>query len=239
MAKPSIIVIFTDGASRGNPGPGGWGAVLVADGNKVVELGGGAKETTNNVMELTAAIKALKKTPKGSKVALHTDSSYVMNGITKWIKVWKKGKWKTKAKKDVLNRDLWEELDGLAEAREIDWRRVGGHVGVLGNERCDHIATAFADGMKVKLYRGPLAGYDLPDILDVSGDKSKLTAKRSEASHSRAKAYSYVSMVDGVIEVHHTWEECEKRVKSVAGAKYKKSTDAADESRIIEEFGTF
>jgi ribonuclease HI len=238
MAKSSII-IFTDGASRGNPGPGGWGAVLVIGGSEVVELGGGGKKTTNNVMELTAAIKALKKTPKGSKITLHTDSSYVMNGITKWIKGWKKSKWKTKAKKYVLNRGLWEKLDELAEAREIDWQQISGHVGVLGNERCDHIATAFADGMKVKLYRGSLAGYDLPDILDVSGDSSMLAAKRSSVSHSRAKAYSYISMVGGVIEIHHTWEECEKRVKGVAGAKYKKSIDAADETKIVEEFGTF
>jgi len=245
--------IFTDGSSRGNPGPGGWGAVVIAKSKKqkakieditITELGGGEKDTTNNRMELMATIKGLGKSPKDSEVIVYTDSSYVINGITKWVHGWKKNGWVTKAKEDVLNKDLWIKLDKAVAKTEssgakVQWKYIGGHIGVLGNERCDHIATAFADDMKIKLYKGSIEDYDLPDILDLSHDEMSLVEKKSKSSHSSAKAYSYVSMVDGVIETHHTWPECEKRVKGARGAKYKKSTSFEDEQRIIEEFGTF
>lgn len=170
------ITIFTDGASRGNPGPGGWGAVLIGvkdeknkDGAnaKVIELGGAEKHTTNNRMELTAAIEALKKTPKETEIALYTDSSYLINGITKWIKGWKKIGWMTRAKEEVLNRDLWTELDVLAEGRTIRWQHVGGHIGVAGNERCDEIATTFADGNRIDLFNGALNDYFVQGVLDI------------------------------------------------------------------------
>lgn len=227
--------IFTDGSSRGNPGSGGWGSVVIED-QKVIELGGGEKETTNNRMELKAAVEGLEKAPKDSNITVYTDSSYLINGITKWIKGWKRNGWKTKTKDDVLNRDLWEELDGLIQEKSVQWKYVGGHVGILGNERCDHIATAFADGRKIALYRGPLGGYDLPDILDVSLDEAKHAKKSSDSSRSRAKAYSYVSSVGGTITVHHSWPECERRVKGVKGARYKKALNAEDEAKIIDEF---
>ena len=227
--------IFTDGSSRGNPGPGGWGAVIVA-GAAVKELGGAENPTTNNKMELMAAVEGLRHAPEGAPVELYTDSSYLINGITKWIKGWKRSGWKTKAKADVLNRDLWEKLDSLMQSHSVKWTYVGGHIGVLGNERCDHIATAFADGRDIKLYSGPLSSYDLPRILDISHDELKATSKKSDSSRSRAKAYSYVSSVGGVIEVHHTWAECEKRVKGVKGARYKKSLSADDEQAVIAEF---
>jgi ribonuclease HI len=232
-----MITIFTDGSSRGNPGPGGWGSVVIDDG-KVAELGGGEKNTTNNRMELMAAVKGLEHIPKGSVATVFTDSSYVINGITKWIHGWRRNDWQTKAKEDVLNKDLWMELSEETSTREVKWKYVGGHVGILGNERCDHIATAFADGRDVKLYKGSLAGYDLPDILDVSFDELKAKSKKSDSSRSRAKAYSYISVVGGVIEVHHSWAECEKRVKGVRGARFKKSISAEDEAMILEEFST-
>jgi ribonuclease HI len=109
-------------------------------------------------------------------------------------------------------------------------------VGILGNERCDHIATAFADERRVGLHEGPLKGYDLPNILDVSVDEEKAAAKKSDSARSRAKAYSYVSAVGGVVKVHRTWPECEKRVKGVKGARYKKALDAADEAAIVAEY---
>jgi ribonuclease HI len=253
MNKNNQTTIFTDGSSRGNPGPGGWGAIVIVNSKKqkekiedikITELGGGEKDTTNNRMELMAAIKGLGKAPKDSEIIVYTDSSYVINGITKWVHGWKRNGWVTKAEEDVLNKDLWMKLDKAATkagsaGAKIKWQYIGGHIGVLGNERCDHIATAFADGMKIKLYKGPIEDYDLPDILDVSHDEMSLARKKTVSSHSSAKAYSYVSMVDGVIETHHTWPECEKRVKGARGAKYKKSLDFTDEQKIIEEFGTF
>ena len=246
------VTIFTDGSSRGNPGPGGWGAVVVeqkvatgANDNAtknethVTELGGGEKHTTNNRMELTAALEGIAHTSAKADIMINTDSSYVINGITKWIHGWKKNNWLTKAKEDVLNKDLWIKLDESMFGKKVEWKYVGGHIGVLGNERCDHLATAFADGVAPKLYKGILSGYDLPNILDVSHDQASLAKKRSSSSKSNAKAYSYVSMVGGIIETHKTWVECEKRVKGVKATKYRKAISREDEDQIINEFSTF
>ncbi len=228
--------IFTDGSSRGNPGPGGWGAVVIENGAQVTELGGHEKMTTNNRMEIMACYQGLSHALKDSEITVLTDSSYVINGITKWIKGWKRNGWITKTKDEVLNRDLWEKLDVAAAGKRVTWKYVGGHIGIVGNERCDHIATDFADGNDVKLYRGPLSEYDLPNILDISYDNVKASSKKSDSSRSRAQAYSYVSSVDGVIETHRTWAECEKRVKGTKGARYKKSLNIADEAQIMAEF---
>ena len=158
-----VITIFTDGSSRGNPGPGGWAAIVVNDQN-VLELGDEERRTTNNRMEMKAAIEALKKTPKESKITLYTDSSYLINGITKWVKGWKRNGWKTKTKDDVLNKDLWVELDNLASDRNIKWVQVSGHAGIAGNERCDEIATAFADNKPVELFNDSPDKYRLYPI---------------------------------------------------------------------------
>lgn len=235
MIMNSKITVFTDGSSRGNPGPGGWGSVVISDGT-VQELGGGEKNTTNNRMELTAAAEGVAHAPSDSSIEVMTDSSYVINGITKWIKGWKRNGWITKTKDDVLNKDLWMKLDEAMKDKHITWTYVGGHIGILGNERCDHIATAFADERELKLYKGTLAGYDLPNILDISHDELKVKAKKSGSSRSNAKAFSYISSVQGVIEVHKTWAECEKRVKGTKGARYKKSLDSENETEIIREF---
>lgn len=228
-------MIFSDGASRGNPGPGGWGAIVVT-GDDVLELGGRSEKTTNNQMELKGAIEALKKAPKDHPISVHTDSSYVINGITKWVAGWKRSGWQTKTKAPVMNRDLWEELDEATIGHQIKWVHVGGHVGVIGNERCDFIATSFADQEPIDLYDGPLSQYGFPNIANLSIDETKAAAKSSSSSHSRAAAYSYVSMVNKKIETHRTWAECEKRVKGTKGARYKKATSPDMEKKIIQEF---
>ena len=135
----NTVVIFTDGACSGNPGPGGWGAVLrYRDTEK--ELSGGESESTNNRMELVAAIMALESLTRPIKVCLYTDSTYVRDGITKWIHGWRKNGWKTAAKKAVKNVDLWQRLDLAAERHTIDWRWIKGHAGHPGNERADELA---------------------------------------------------------------------------------------------------
>jgi ribonuclease HI len=141
-----MIEVFTDGACLGNPGPGGWG-VLILDGEDERELNGGETNTTNNRMELLAAIRALEETPVDRPVMLHTDSQYVKNGITQWIHNWKRNGWKNSAKKPVKNRDLWESLDALIQGRKIDWRWVKGHAGHPGNERADALASAAAQSV--------------------------------------------------------------------------------------------
>jgi len=133
------VVIHTDGACSGNPGPGGWGSILEYDGHEK-ELSGGEAATTNNRMELTAAIEALRALKSRSSVELHTDSVYLRDGITKWIHGWKRNGWKTSDKKPVKNAELWQALDQLAAAHDIDWRWVRGHAGHDLNERADELA---------------------------------------------------------------------------------------------------
>ena len=159
--KP-MITIYTDGASRGNPGPGGWGAVLLSE-DRATELGGAEAHTTNNRMELMGAIKALEfaDTLEPDPIELYTDSEYVMKGITLWIKGWQAKGWKTAAKKPVLNQDLWQELLAVSEDKQIEWKYVAGHSGEEFNERCDEIATSFADGIYTPLYHGSRASYPL------------------------------------------------------------------------------
>lgn len=229
--KNTDITIFTDGASRGNPGKGGWGSVIVR-GDTVLELGGREDDTTNNRMELTAAVEALKKIDAGSVVTLNTDSSYVINGITKWVSGWKRNGWITKTKDEVLNRDLWEKLVDAKEGKDITWNYVGGHSGIVGNERCDEIATSFADENPTELYSGSLLNYPLTNILDLS----QATEKVSKKKHSKGPAYSYISAIDGKVEIHSTWAECEKRVKGKSGARFKKALNKAEEEEIIQDF---
>ncbi len=143
-------IIYTDGSSRGNPGPGGWGTIIKEEGY-VKELGGGYRETTNNRMELTAAIEGLRYA-KGSDITVLSDSEYVIKGITVWIHGWLERGWKNSQKKDVLNKDLWEALYVQTKNKNIKWKYVAGHTGNPGNERCDEIATAFADGLSPVLY---------------------------------------------------------------------------------------
>ena len=133
------VTIFTDGACSGNPGPGGWGVAMSYNGHTKT-FSGGMAETTNNQMELTAAIEALNALTRPISVDLHTDSTYVKNGITSWINNWKRNGWKTSAKKPVKNKDLWETLDALAAARQVTWHWVKGHAGDPGNEEADRLA---------------------------------------------------------------------------------------------------
>jgi len=133
------VVIFTDGSCRGNPGPGGWGAVLIF-GEQEREIWGGESQTTNNRMELTAAIEALDALKRPCRVELHTDSQYVRNGITQWLSLWKARGWRTMSKGAVKNEDLWRRLDEARLRHEVDWRWVKGHAGHELNERADGLA---------------------------------------------------------------------------------------------------
>ncbi len=143
----NTIEIYTDGACRGNPGPGGWGALLIAGGRRKT-LHGGEPETTNNRMELTAAIEALNALKGRRDVVLYTDSKYVMDGIKTWLPNWKKRGWKTAAKKPVKNQDLWQALDAAAGCHDITWKWVRGHTGNAGNEEADALANRGIDELR-------------------------------------------------------------------------------------------
>ena len=139
MVKNDIIKIYTDGACSGNPGPGGWGAIIISSCEEK-EISGGAIETTNNRMELLAVINAIESLIKPSKIILTTDSSYVLNGITKWIENWEQNNWRTSNKKAVKNVDLWKRLSECVKPHDIEWVWIKGHSGHTLNERADEVA---------------------------------------------------------------------------------------------------
>ncbi|MBN4666611.1 ribonuclease HI [Pandoraea nosoerga] len=146
MTLPQVN-IYTDGACKGNPGPGGWGALLVA-GKHRKEMFGGEANTTNNRMELLAVIRALEALNKPCHVVLHTDSQYVQKGISEWIHGWKARGWKTAAKEPVKNADLWQMLDAATQRHEIEWRWVKGHAGHDGNEAADRLANRGVESLR-------------------------------------------------------------------------------------------
>ena len=147
MAELPLVEIYTDGACRGNPGPGGW-AALLRMGDKEREVAGGERLTTNNRMELTAAIRGLEALKRPCRVALHTDSQYVRDGITKWIHGWQRNGWRTSDKKPVKNAELWQELLGAVAPHRVEWHWVKGHSGHPENDRVDALACAEADRFK-------------------------------------------------------------------------------------------
>ena len=259
--RKNEIIIYTDGSSLGNPGPAGWGAViLMPDQNnskskaesekyKVIELGGREKESTNNRMEIMAAIEALKlverRKIKAKTIKIHTDSSYVLNGITMWIYAWVKNDWITKTKEPVLNQDLWEKLykvnSNLSHKYKIKWVKVSGHSGVHLNERCDAIATSFSANNTTILFTGNLKDYErlfgpVGQAQGVQSSTLNKTTNKKQKAKSGKVAYSYVSAVEGKVHSDKTWTECEKHVKGKSGAKYKKVYSKEEELDLIAEW---
>jgi len=139
MASENKVIIYTDGACSGNPGPGGWGSVMMYNGHRR-ELSGGERQTTNNRMELMAVIRALEALKRPCHVIVHTDSTYVMKGITEWLAQWKRRNWRTADRKPVKNVELWQRLEEAAQRHQVHWRWVRGHAGVAENERADELA---------------------------------------------------------------------------------------------------
>lgn len=253
--KPNTITIFTDGSSRGNPGPGGWGAVViypVDSGFKVTELGGREDHTTNNRMEIAAAMGALSFVESRKitgDIEIHTDSAYLLQGITMWVYGWEKSGWKTKTGDDVLNQDLWRELFGivfrLKQKQSIEWIKVSGHTGHNGNERADTIATNAADKTFQLLFTGALSEYEkmiggsvFEGMTDEKVAAKAKTSASKKKSQNKGSPYSYVSLLDGKIETHKTWAECERRVKGQRGTKFKKVFSKAEEDSLKHEWST-
>lgn len=227
------VVIFSDGSSRGNPGPGGWGGVVIIKHDdekcsRVIELGGRENETTNNRMELTAALEGVRLVQSlgFTNATVYTDSSYLVNSLTKWIHGWVKNDWQTKENKHVLNRDILECFYDLLSLIEIKFKHIKGHSGIPLNERCDEIATAFADKKNVRLFDGMLSHYQISLSLQVNASNSK---------HKSSKVYSYVSEIDGIVKVHKTWNECKARVEGKK-ARFKKALSKEEEDYLIKDF---
>lgn len=242
MPKP--IIVFTDGAASGNPGPGGWGTIIVTPAGHVTELGGGEPHTTNNRMELSAAIAAATHLGNARDgVEIYCDSTYVINGITSWIYGWMTRGWRTASGGEVLNQDLWVELHRHVSAlkQAPRWHYVRGHRGVPGNERADEIAVAYTQGTTPDLYDGPLSKYPV-DVLSLpAGEERRAPGPGSPARTKRGgrtgKAFSYLSLVDGVLERHRSWASCEERVRGRSGARFRKTLSPEDEVAIMAEWG--
>ena len=244
MPKPTRaypILIFCDGACSGNPGPGGWGTLVVLPEGQILELGGRRDPTTNNQMELMATLGGLDRILElPGDVEIYTDSVYVIKGITQWIWGWRKNGWKTADGGEVSNQDLWKRLAGaLGERRKrytdakLEWKWVRGHSGVPGNERVDQIAVEFSQGRHPRLYEGPLMGYgvavhDVPENTEVPELKPRA---------EKVAAHSYLSLVGNTPMRHKSWAECERRVKGQSGARFKKAASASDESAILQSWG--
>lgn len=234
--------IFADGACSGNPGPGGWGAILITCDGQVTELGGGEASTTNNRMELSAVIEALntlRDTPGALRV--FTDSIYVIKGITAWVYGWQRNGWKTSEGTDVSNRDLWVKLLNAVLNRkafgEISWEYVRGHIGIPGNERCDEIAVAYSKREPVSLFEGAETQYPV-QIRKIPNDTSVPASNGSQPAQKAEVGYPiYLSLVGRVVEKHKTWGECEARVKGTSGAKFKKVLSQAEEQSILKGWG--
>ncbi len=231
------LLIFTDGSSLGNPGPGGWGALLAFSKlDEVIELGGSKPETTNNAMELTAIVSALSYAINNTEpIHIFTDSQYAVNGITKWMYNWAHNGWVTKDGDEIKNKHTWKTIYELIQARDKDsitWHHVRGHIGVPGNERVDDIARELAEGENVELFRGKLSLYPHGDLMNITIDEEALEKR----SNKNKKAYSYLSLVDGIVRRHATWAECEAVVKG-KNAKFKKAVSAEHEQEILQEWG--
>ncbi len=233
----NALIAFTDGSSLGNPGPGGWGAVLISPKiGEVIELGGSKPKTTNNEMELEAIVATLTYAMNNSdELHIFTDSQYAINGITKWVHNWAKNGWKTKDGDGVKNLFHWKTMYELVNERgaeRVHWHHVAGHVGIPGNERVDDIARGFAEGHDISLFRGNINDYPVKDILSFDFNE---TAKAQRDGKGK-KAYSYLSLIDGELQRHETWAQCEARVKGKK-AKFKKALSPEHEQEILKEWG--
>ena len=233
----SKITIFSDGAAKGNPGPGGYGAVI-SDGNKVREIGGELEKTTNNETELKAVVEAIKEVKEESAdIHIYTDSKYVVEGATGWILGDEKWLGRQKQGTDVLNKKLWQELVTLLQSTTIEWHKIPGHSGLIGNERADAIASTYGEKKPVSLFDEPQSEYPY-DIENITFDTKVEAAARSETRKRQAmKAHSYVSEINGDVQTHKTWKECEARVKGKK-ARFKKAISAEEERSIIAAFSS-
>ena len=233
-----MISIFTDGACSGNPGPGGWGAIIAMPSGHVLELGGREEPTTNNRMELGGVIASLRAVSGMPGVALvHSDSTYVIEGITKWILGWKRRGWTTASGDPVKNEDLWRTLDALVAERGrggVQWRWVKGHAGHDANERCDVIAVSLAKRLGIELYEGPLLEYPYGSLLP--SEAKALPARPKDRKAADTRPVSYLSYLDGKLELHATWGECEARVKG-RPAKFKKVRSAEEAAEARRSWG--
>ncbi len=231
----AAYLIFTDGACSGNPGTGGWAArIEYQHQDSVVELGGPAPKTTNNRMEMTAALEALRFVAASAPgdVDLYTDSSYVIKGVTSWVKGWKRRGWRTAKGTPVLNQDLWEALDAVNQELGVQWLHVPGHAGHAGNERVDSIAQAYSKGREPELLAGPLAKEDRCPRPTINA-----ASKKKKKSKSGGKAWGYLALVQGELRLFKAWPACQNFVSGRSGARFKKVASEIEAQSLARAWG--
>lgn len=236
-------IAYTDGSSRGNPGPGGYGAIVWDTKSQTVkELGAANNHTTNNEMELYAIFVVLKTIPEKSNTIILTDSKYALNGITSWMHNWAKNDWKTKSGSTVVSKPLWQQIYQLYTQKHaqstIQMYHVPGHAGLPGNERVDEIAHTFASQKNPNLVSKQYDEYGIDLTFSTKKIEVAKQQKKSKSSRTRAKAYSYISMINGAIQIHKRWDECHKRVKGKK-ARFCKTINKEDETRVIKEWKNY
>ncbi|AGY58306.1 ribonuclease HI [Gloeobacter kilaueensis] len=209
-----MIRIVTDGACLGNPGPGGWAALILQD-DQIEEYSGFEAQTTNNRMEMQAVIEGLRRVGATVPVTVISDSQYVIKGMSEWLPGWKRRQWRTAAGKPVENRDLWEALEKVAAGR-VQWQHVYGHRGHAENERANDLAQAAA------------ARRPVPPAVEPAAFAT---------SAPRSDGITYLSLIDGQIERFSSWPACQARVQGVAKARYKKCRSPEEERTVLAEWG--
>jgi ribonuclease HI len=233
-------VAYTDGGCLGNPGPGGWGVHVEYPDGRVIDLGGSELQTTNNRMELRAAIEAVRATRGWPAATIIADSQYVIKGITSWVAGWKRKGWVTSTGQPVVNQDLWEELDALADER-LTWEWTRGHSGDPGNERCDEIAAWFSSSVAPLSRRGAPArsarGAAPASAPRPNGKSSAPSAAARAPGKAAPPGTTYLSLVDGILQRHSAWADCERRVRGVRSARYKKVSTPAEEQETLSKWG--
>lgn len=234
-----LLALFTDGACSGNPGPGGWAFVAALPDGRVKEGAGRVEATTNNRMEMTAVIQALAVVQGISAVAVvHTDSTYVLGGVTGWLSNWKRRGWRTAEGNPVKNEDLWRSLDAAVAARGpggVEWRWVRGHDGHDANERCDALAVAMSRRRRVELYDGPFNAYPYGSLAP-SPQAPAAPRPHLRCAPAVGGPVVYLSLLDGRLERHASWKECEARVKG-RPARFKKVRTPGEEAAVRRAWG--
>lgn len=242
------FVIYGDGACSGNPGPGGYGTIILFPDNTVQELAEGSPKTTNNRMEISAVLEAFKLILQSNhltaahSIQIFTDSVYLIRGATQWLFGWKKKGWKSATNEPIANPDLWQQMDQVlfqfktkAPQLKLEWNFVKGHAGIPGNERCDEMAVAMSKNNYIDLYRGKAENYRF-DIFKFPEKKPLPEMKKAGSADSKKDSW-YLSLVNGAFKTHKTWSECEAVVKGRPGVKFKKVSSKEEEAQIKKQWG--
>ncbi len=235
QSEDSTFIIYSDGACSGNPGPGGWACILKTPDGRVLEKSGYSPSTTNNRMEMSGALYALLSLPTKANAIVLTDSSYLIRGITQWVFGWMRRDWKNAEGAEVLNKDLWQELLKATKGKKIEWRYIPGHKGFAGNERVDQLAVA--ESMRQPLY--PFSGTlsDYPYAILPLPEKFPIPEMKKNGNSQKKENNFYLSLVNGILERHQTWDQCQRKVKGVSQARFKKVSSEAEAQETLKSWG--